>query len=863
MGTAPKANRKQTTERLRLVIVLAVLLTLIGLIGALVADVQQRLAALERADSDNGQWVMMQAEVEVLRLQYGISATIAGRQTPEDVRRWFDVLYSRLTLLEQSPLYADFMNKRTNREKLAEMRAFVNRWTPVVDGPDAGLIAALPQMEEENLVLQRLARALSLDALLDFSQSTDETRNKVADTLVRLALTTGATLLLLGLLAAILGRLYNITRRQAEENRATGERLQIIIANSPDAIVVTNRGGWAVEFNPAAEAIFGLKREAVLGQQVVPMMFAPEDVPGYQAQISEAISAAVYRGPQRFELDARRQDGTLFPLEISIAVRDLTRGSLVVAFMRDVSARRASNIALEEALTKARAGEKAKAEFLAVMSHEMRTPLNGLLGSMDLMRDTNLDAGQQELMRVMAVSGDILLGHVNSVLDVSRSEAGEIRIAKAPFDLDRLIEDCIANQAGIARTGGNTIRHQPLTGPLGTVLGDAGRLRQILLNLIGNAVKFTRNGSITIETERLPARKHVGAEMVEFRVIDTGIGIAPEDHARVFEDFETVDSSYGRQTGGTGLGLGISRRLTRAMGGAIGLESEPGEGSVFWLRVPLPAAQPQLPAEDPRPLTGAVIQTQPPVKAEAPLSILVIEDNEINRFLLRRFLQDAHHRVVEAADGVDGVAAAAAERFDVIITDISMPRMDGLEATRQIRSGGGPSAQARIIALTAHALPEEMDRFRDAGMDACLTKPVARNTILNYLKSDAGSAGLESTPMKDAQIIDVTPLADLSAELGKPMVAQLVGRMIADGDATVKHLTSIEVPDGEVAKIAHQLAGSCATFGATVLREKLAAIEVAIKRGDEDEATLIIGQLSQIWQQTRTALEQHARALVA
>lgn len=849
--------RKPAIGSIRLLAVVSVVLLLFAVIGTLAFDVRNRLAALERADSDNGQWVMMQTEVEVLRLHDAIGAAQSGEMTLADVRRWFDVLYSRLSMLRQSPLYSDFIGMPENSRQLDKMQAYINRWLPVIDGPDDELSRSLAQMRAENAEVQRLARALSLNALLSFSAHTDETRAHVSETLVRLAITTAATLVLLGLLAAMATRLYSLTEEQAKQNRTSSARLQMIIATSPDAIVVTNRGGWVVEFNPVAEAMFGVTRDQVMGRQIMPIIFSPDYLKQYQSQMDALVSAAVSQGPQRFEMQARRADGTEFPVEISLAIRDQKQGSLIVGFLRDVSERNSDRLALEHALQQAQSGEKAKAEFLAVMSHEMRTPLNGLIGSMELMHDTPLSESQQELLRVMEVSGEILLGHVNSVLDISRTEAGEIRLADTPFNLDRLIEDCIANQAGVAKTGGNVIRHVALSGALGTVRGDPGRLQQIMLNLIGNAVKFTRNGTITVESERLPPTKgQRNGHMIEFRVIDTGIGISETDIQRVFEDFETVDSSYGREVSGTGLGLGIARRLTLAMGGSIGVESELGAGSVFWLRLPLPSAEPM-----PEPAPLAKVQ-HVAVKTSEPMKILVIEDNEINRFLLRRFLQDAEHQVVEAADGIEGVAAAEQTRFDLIITDISMPRLDGIEATRRIRAGGA-SSQARIVALTAHALPEDLERFRKAGMDACLTKPVTREVLMAQLHSNTSTIGSLPGPANGKPVIDPAPLQELAEELGKPMVATLMKRMLADGDDTIARIGAEHGPTDEVARIAHQLAGSCATFGALPLREALAEIEISIKRGDGTAAQAHMAGLPDLWAATRAELESYAQALVA
>ena len=887
-------------ERIRIGVLLAIFLGLLAVIAALSLDVRSRLAALKQADSDNGQWVIMQTEVEVLRLRYAVrSALSAPGSVVEmaEVRRWFDVLYSRMNLLRRSTLYTEFTRQPENAAQLAQMFALMDSWLPAIDGPDSALAQALPQIRDDGVILHDLARSLSLSALQVFAATTDATRDKISDTLVRLAVTTATLILLLGVLAIVLAQTYRHARQQAEQNLVTGRRLQLIIATSPDAILVTTREGLCVEFNPAAEAIFGIERLAMLGRRALPVLFPPERQRETQQTLDRAIAASVATGPQRFELEGLRADGSRFPMEVSLAVRDLEMGGIVVAFLRNISARKAAEQALAEALEKSRAGEKAKAEFLAVMSHEMRTPLNGLIGSLDLMHDTTLSPEQAHLLKVMQASGDILLGHVNSVLDIARAEAGEISLADTPFDLDQVIEGVIDNQFGLASRKGCTITHKALTGPLGIVRGDPMRVGQILLNLVGNAVKFTEDGAIIIESERL-SPKAVGGRpgMVEFRIIDTGIGIAPEDQARIFEDFETLDSSYGRAAGGTGLGLGIVRRLTRAMGGEIGVESEPGKGSVFWLRLPLRPASlpPELGPAEGAPAPSALVpktakgagsaRARKTARTQAPRRVLVVEDNEINRFLLRRFLEDAGHKVTEAKDGEEGVALAARQHFDVVITDISMPRMDGIEATRLIRAGDGPSARARIVALTAHALPDEVARFRAAGMEACLAKPVDRVALLAEIAAaPVGEAAVpaalnqhssERDPEEDhrakpeapgsqslhkpraTKVIDPGPLRDLYQELGPEVARGLMERLLTEGDSTIPFCAAPNPPTTERAALAHRLAGSCAAFGATSLGAALIAYETAIARGQIGRAEMLSAGLPEIWARTRAALSE-------
>lgn len=842
---------------MRPALVVAVVLILFGVIGLLARDIYHRLAELGQSDSENGQWVMTQTEVELLRLQSAISEAHLHPEKLGEVRRWFDVAYSRVALLRQSPLYDNFFTYPRNDAALQVIEAYIDRWEAVIDGPDAPLRAALPAIFDDGTNLQPQARALALQALDEFSTISDRTRAQISEALTSLAAAISVTILFLALLAATCWWLYNRSRKQAQALEVAGQRLRVIINTSPDAVIVADHAGRVVEFNPAAEAILGHQREDVLYKRVLTLLSPPGQQDQTSILLRNMVDKSSTQGAQRFEYVTRRSDGSLFPAEIAIAKSGQTSEAqetddddddeLVVGFLRDISSRKAAEAEIEDALTRARAGEKAKAEFLAVMSHEMRTPLNGLLGAMELLADTALGAEQRELLQVMQVSGEILLGHANAVLDLSSIEAGGLKLAQLDFDLDRLIAECMANQAGLAQAGGNQLRHVALDGPLRAVTGDPGRLQQILLNLIGNAVKFTRNGAITLETERLPPARGEGPEgMVEFRVIDTGIGIAEEDQHRIFRDFETIDSSYGRKTEGTGLGLGIARRLAIAMGGDIGVESELGEGSLFWLRLPLPAA-------NALPRSAPLIRDQSRSDTGRDgLNILIIEDNEINRYLLRRYLDSAGHRVSEAADGLEGWAAARETSFDLIITDISMPGMDGIETTRRIRADSA-SAQARILALTAHALPGDFERFTQAGIDGYLTKPISRAKLLAEVE---GSALPPQTG--DQGNFDST-LTELSQILGDAALSRFLERMIDEGDAMLQALQK-GMTGTEASMLVHRFAGSCGTFGAAALQRKLAALETALLQDDQPETARLVDIITPLWQSNKLLLRRFVKA---
>jgi PAS domain S-box-containing protein len=842
--------------------------------GLLAYEVRAKLSALQRASSDNTQWVMMQTEVEVLRLQAALQMAQSDPSPVrmDEIRRWFNVLYSRVGMLEQSPLYAPMLQGPDYAPDYAQLRLYLDTNVALIDAADPVLRDAIPEILAPLSEMRNAARSLTLNALSEFAAESDLSRESISSTLLRLAMVTGTLLLIIAGVAGILAIQFRRSEAQRFALRATSARLETIVSASADGIVVTDRRGMIREFNSAAEAIFGMPLDQVKGRQVFDTLFA-EGPDGPQAHdLVAAIRDPSTRPgePIRIVVDARRADGSVFPAEISIARAPVPEEGLVVAFVRDISLRRRDEAALTRALDQAQAGERTKAEFLAVMSHEMRTPLNGLIGSLDLMRRTSLSEEQGELLSVMQASGEILLAHVNSVLDVSRAEAGIILPEKARFSLDRLMEETVANQAGLAAAGGNRLTLSSLSGPLGWVTGDRSRLRQILLNLIGNAVKFTRNGEIGVEVERLNSPD----DMVEFRITDTGIGIAEADLDRIFEDFVTLDSTYGRSAGGTGLGLGIARRLARGMGGDIGVESLKDEGSLFWLRLPLPVAEADLVAPPADQTAGAAGLNSPSADSETlthspPLDILLVEDNAINRFLMNRFLESAGHRVTEAHDGIEAIACAAQRPFDVILMDISMPRLDGVSATRTIRQGKGPNAGTRILALTAHALPQEQAQFRAVGMETALTKPVIREDLLRALHpaSAAKPPSLQTLPAatfrteedtSQPPVLDPEALDQMLRQLGPATARTLIQRLIADGDGILAELTTLspDVEAAEIAALCHRLAGSSGTFGTRALGQALMSVETAVKTSDPAKLRLAYDTLPAIWQETRAHLIQ-------
>lgn len=860
---APASPGPSAWKKIRLPVTATAVAICVATIVALSLDARQRILRLDDSREDRLHWLIDSTHDDVLELDVALlQARLAPQSGLAEVRRRFGDLEQRIRELDEAPRAAPLIHRDGHAEGVELLRGFLADTAPVIEGPDLALAAALPGLSARLQPLAVMSEAMQTRSANTALQGYSAEQVRIGGALLRLVLLTVLLVVVLSVLSIQLLRLYLGSKERAEENRRTSARLETIFATSADAILVTDLEGRVLDCNPAAQAMFGYPAEALLGGVAMTLLFPPDVVAAQRSQLDRAVRSAssTAANPLRLEVEAQQADGLRFPVEVTLAVAPVVSGSIVVALVRDISARRRAERELTEARDRALAGERAKANFLAVMSHEMRTPLNGLTGSIELMAQTPLDTRQRELVRVLSTSAEILLDHVNSVLDIARFEANAMEAVTVAFDLDRLVADCAANQAGLAAAAGNRIELRSPGGALGMVMGNPVRLRQILLNLLNNAAKFTRNGRITVETVTLAGD---GDPMVEIRVIDTGIGIAATDLERIFEDFVTLDSGYDRRSGGTGLGLGISRRLARAMGGDLGALSMPHRGSRFWLRLPLlrPEAsdlpppvesEPALPAEQPRP---------------GGLTVLIIEDNDINRFIARSFIESEGHAVVEAADGMTGLIEAQRQAFDVVLTDISMPGLDGFQVARRIREGGGPSARSRIVALTAHSLSTHQEELRDSGLDAFLQKPVGRAELLRSLHPGPAPAPSpeeqpepEATPA-DPPVLDPSVLDELRDQLGPVAVMALIRQMLGDGDMILQRIAALgPAPEpAALAPLAHQFAGAIGTFGAHPLHRLLRRMMQAGRGGDRPEADL--AALPGLWQATRLALQRQADRL--
>ncbi|HKU38519.1 MAG TPA: ATP-binding protein [Polyangiales bacterium] len=487
---------------------------------------------------------------------------------------------------------------------------------------------------------------------------------------------------------------------------------------------------------------------------------------------------------------------------------------------------------LEHARVRAEAASQAKGTFLANISHELRTPMNAVLGMADLLLDERLHPNQRKMVETILASGRSLLSVVNDVLDLSKIEAGELRLQRAEIGLEQLIESVLSPMRVLASNKGLEIGSELAIDTARGVRADDVRLRQVLFNLIGNAIKFTETGGVTLHVSEHDADE--GQVRVRFAVEDTGIGMTESAAREVFEPFKQADDSTTRKFGGTGLGLSISRRLVQIMGGELGVQTAPGRGSTFSFelvleRVPLPAAEPETHTD-----TSLALQ----VRKAAP-HVLIAEDTDVNRVLLQKWLERLGCQVTCVVNGNEAVAALTTEHaFAAAFMDWHMPELDGLTATERIRSWEHDNARDRtpIIGFTASAFTEEIERCRRAGMDDVLCKPVTRGELERTLHRALFGGGRTVAPRPQQSLaleprLELTILDELRT-LGAPeYVTTLIDGWKSDARARLDALADAAERDdrAELRELAHALKGSAAGIGARRLASLASELETYVQ----------------------------------
>jgi len=543
-----------------------------------------------------------------------------------------------------------------------------------------------------------------------------------------------------------LTRDFTERKRNDDTRRRVEAKFRAISDAALDAVVMADAEGRITHWNPAAERLFGYSEAEVLGRSVHQMLTPPEAQDQAGRALRDFMSVRWNSTAARLvELAARRSDGGTFPVELSLSAADIDGQRHAVAIIRDISQRRRAeeelrhyaqnlklaNQALECSNTLAEAATQAKSKFLANMSHEIRTPMTAILGFADVLLNQVQDADAREAVLTIRRNGEYLLALINDILDLSKVEAGRLEIARTPCLLQDLLADMLALMRPRAAAK-NIALELICQGPLpATIVTDPVRLRQILVNLVGNAIKFTEFGSVQVVARLVTS---AAPPLLEVAVVDTGIGMTAAQQARLFQPFSQADASTSRKFGGTGLGLAISQRLAHLLGGDIAVSSAAGEGSRFVLLTAVGdlSGVPLFAEALPQPAPAAPADRRS-IDLQG-LRILLVEDGPDNQRLITFLLRKAGAQVTLAENGRLAVEAVAAAKinalFDLVLMDVQMPEMDGYAATRLLRAMGYSQP---IVALTAHAMVEDRQRCLDAGCNEYLSKPIERQCLLETI----------------------------------------------------------------------------------------------------------------------------------
>ena len=493
------------------------------------------------------------------------------------------------------------------------------------------------------------------------------------------------------------------------ELQASEGRLRAIIDTVADGIVTADIHGIIHSASRSAGLIFRTPASSLEGKPLSVMLAnggEPDDL---------------IHGPASRRVLARRTDGGTFPMDVQVQRVAETGGTLFTLCVRDLTTQLAYEEGLKTARDAAERADRAKSDFLAVITHELRTPLNGVIGMTGLLLDSKLDPQARRFAETLREAGEHLLQLINDVLDFTKLEANRLSYEEILLEPENVIQTALELLQHRARAKGLRLDCEIAPSVPAQLRGDPGRLRQVLMNLVSNAVKFTETGTVTVTVSAEPAAD-AGWTMLNVAITDTGIGIAAEDLPKLFLEFSQIDSSISRRFGGTGLGLAICRKLVAGMGGQISAESEPGKGSTFRFSARLRTvdAAEQTQSARRRSALSAVAKSRP----ARSMRVLVAEDNQTNQVVIRAMVSKLGHRADLVGNGLEALEAVQARPYEVVLMDVMMPEMDGIEATKRIRALPDAVSRIPIIGLTAHAAAAEHDACRQSGMERVLTKPV-------------------------------------------------------------------------------------------------------------------------------------------
>lgn len=833
---------------------LAVALGMVQL-ASLYQSIDSAMRVLSRAQTDNKTWLVAQGEVDLLKYRLALSDAIhsPNEGSIKAVHTAFDILFSRVMLIETGMKQGHLPESSDIQLDWTAIKTLVTQDATVFDAGDAAVsaeLSALRARADAAAVKNRSFTVNSLQQTVDWSMQQREQMRQ----LVQRFFVTGALMFVLLITLAVsmmivLRRLEN----QAKVESRLNSNLNKLINASIDGVLVVDQRGRILGCNTASQTMFGLSEEEFRAYGLADILCENEDSDARWSSI-EPWRALLASG-QIARRTVMRRDGTGFPAEVVLASdRGSDQQPVHFVFIRDISEHVRIESSLKTARDAAVQGEEAKSRFLAVMSHEMRTPLNGLIAALDILQHTTrLSRKQAEFLGLARQCSTSSLEQIDDVLELTRLDRGHQPEEIEDFDLIAALTGLVDQNRPHAVLRNNTLSLAlPQSAPL-WVTGHRRLLSRILMNLLGNAIKFTSKGAIALSAAVDEGPD--GTLSLTLQVADTGIGIAAHLHEVIFNDFETIDNSFARLREGSGLGLGIVRRAVDLMGGSITLQSEEAKGSTFTVCVPLRRAQ-GVPAAAGAPAASVV--SLPKVGAKSGGAVLIAEDNAINRVVLVEMLRVLGCRIDEATNGVEAVTLATRTRYDLILMDLSMPEMDGLEATKRLRAAGA-SMQSRIVALTAYVMPETRERMLDAGLDEILPKPVTLEALRRLIdRGPAPATVAEATG--DVGVLEVDVVSQLSASFPQPALDRLVDAFIRETDELIDRLRQ-RPPAAQSRDALHRIAGSAAVFGALRLKGLLNEAEMRVRSSGRPCSKAALAQIEACWSQTATELRLRVAAL--
>ncbi|WP_120501145.1 ATP-binding protein [Roseovarius sp. EL26] len=798
--------------------------------------------------NDNLRWSLTQMERDHLQFILALERVEPNDDSSIDhARLRYDILYSRIIGVKDGGTFNSAFSDTEPRTHLRKIVDTLSEALPHIDADNQMLAEHTQDLLAAFNQLTPLMRSLSIESIKAEAKHVAQERTILANRLRQLAV---LSLVLLSVLLALLSFLWRsdrIHRKQALENLIILNRLKTILDTSLDAALVVKQDGTLFETNLTATKLLDFKT----GQNNTPtniqdILFRRDHDQNLQPIAAQDLFTACAVNPiHSTDLSAKTASGSSFPVELSAKITATEDDTVCVCFLRDISRRLQAEAHVAHARDKALAGERAKARFLAIMSHEMRTPLQGIFGTLDLLEDTPLNDEQERHLGILQTSSNLLLNQVNDAVEMLRTgETNVLAKNETHFNLEEMLSELVLTATPVTLDNNSEIKNISSNQSIGIVKGDQDKLRQVLLNLISNAAKFTINGTITVEAARIGKAE---GDLVEIQVTDSGIGIDVGDIDRIFDEYVRLNDQNQDTPDGSGLGLSITKQLVQLMGGVIGVESEPGEGSVFWVQLPLPAV----------PQNVELSQTDAPTRhiaASAPQKILLVEDNVSSRMVLEQMLSNDGHDVQSVTDGETAISFASKQVFDLIFMDINLPGMSGTETAAAIRQSLTASESTRIVFLTAHAALASQTAAERDNKEEIYTKPL-RKGDLRMLVANSNPKIQVGGP-KPNMDFDTQTFHQFRASINNKELDELLNKFRDEGDALTTQLQNFEGQSAQdLTNTIHKLAGSCATFGANTMQSILNRAETAVTENDLDTAYQELRTLPKAWQLACAAMD--------